>query len=56
MKDYIKQKGNLYFNHTGLITEKQAVYLLKKLLNAVTYINNQGFIHRDLKPANVMVK
>ncbi len=40
----------------GPYTEDEAKELMCKILDAFTYIHNQGCIHRDIKPSNIMIR
>ena len=37
------------------VSEDQAKYMFKQLLQAVEYLHSQNIVHRDLKPENVML-
>lgn len=37
------------------LEEREASFILKKVLSALSYIHMVGLVHRDLKPENIMV-
>lgn len=47
LKEYVK-------NH-GVITSGQAVYMLKRLLPALSEIHASGVLHRDISPDNIII-
>ncbi|KAJ8258006.1 hypothetical protein GJAV_G00192090 [Gymnothorax javanicus] len=38
----------------GVYTEKDASMVIQQVLNAVTYLHQNGIVHRDLKPENLL--
>ncbi|XP_064156095.1 calcium/calmodulin-dependent protein kinase IGb isoform X1 [Anguilla rostrata] len=38
----------------GVYTEKDASLVIRQVLNAVSYLHNNGIVHRDLKPENLL--
>lgn len=44
----IKQKGTY--------SEKDAMMIMKNILEAISYVHSKGIIHRDLKPENLILK
>ncbi len=54
--EYIEGKTLAAFTKPGkLLTERQAVLLVKKVALAVEAAHQKGLIHRDLKPGNIML-
>lgn len=47
LKAYVKQKG--------CITAEQAVYIMRRLLPALSAIHKEGVLHRDISPDNIML-
>jgi serine/threonine protein kinase len=39
---------------TGSIPEDITRFYFEQLVDAVSYVHEQGFAHRDLKPENIM--
>lgn len=39
----------------GFYTEKDASFLMRKLLDALAYMHAKGMMHRDLKPENLIL-
>lgn len=40
----------------GSYTEKEAAALVRKMVDAIGYLHEQGIAHRDLKPENLLLK
>jgi serine/threonine protein kinase len=40
---------------TGALEEKEAMLLIKQLLDAVEVIHAKGMLHRDIKPENILI-
>eukprot|EP01102_Stenamoeba_stenopodia_P008949 TRINITY_DN2619_c0_g1_i1.p1 TRINITY_DN2619_c0_g1~~TRINITY_DN2619_c0_g1_i1.p1 ORF type:complete len:443 (+),score=130.49 TRINITY_DN2619_c0_g1_i1:195-1523(+) len=40
----------------GSYTEKEAAVLVRKMVDAIGYLHEQGIAHRDLKPENLLLK
>lgn len=38
----------------GKFTEKDAVFTVRQILDAITYLHDQDIVHRDLKPENLL--
>jgi serine/threonine protein kinase len=44
-----------YIVQNGRLTELEARYYVRQLLEALRYIHEQGVVHRDLKPENLLL-
>ena len=44
-----------YVQKNGRLTPNQAVYILKRLLNALSEIHGSGILHRDISPDNIII-
>lgn len=44
-----------YVHKHGRLTPGQAVYILKRLLNALSEIHGSGILHRDISPDNIII-
>lgn len=44
-----------YVQKNGKLTPNQAVYILKRLLNALSEIHGSGILHRDISPDNIII-
>ncbi|NET43650.1 bifunctional serine/threonine-protein kinase/formylglycine-generating enzyme family protein [Okeania sp. SIO2B3] len=40
----------------GIISESEAIHLIKQVGEALKFIHNQGFLHRDVKPQNILLR
>jgi serine/threonine protein kinase len=49
LEEYIKKEK-------GAIPEKEAIEILRVILNAVAYAHSLGVVHRDIKPSNIIIK
>jgi serine/threonine protein kinase len=38
------------------LSEEQAKYYIKQIVNALYYLQNKNIVHRDIKPANILLK
>ena len=45
-----------YVAHEGAYSEEKAKKMMCKILDALSYIHQQGSIHRDIKPSNIMIR
>jgi formylglycine-generating enzyme required for sulfatase activity/tRNA A-37 threonylcarbamoyl transferase component Bud32 len=54
--DYIEgQDLARYVDTNGRFSEADAIELITKVGNAVSYVHQQGFLHRDIKPDNILL-
>ena len=44
-----------YITENGRLSELEARYFLKQILEALLYIHSQGIVHRDIKPENLLL-
>jgi eukaryotic-like serine/threonine-protein kinase len=55
--EYIEgQDLNSYVATNGRFSETDAIELITKVGNAVSYVHQQGLLHRDIKPANILLR
>lgn len=45
-----------YLDDRGVLSEEEALRLIRQLGDALSYVHNQGFLHRDVKPANIILR
>lgn len=54
--EYFNGKNlNEVLTHDGILKPKDALILMKNIVEALVHAHNKGVIHRDLKPSNIMV-
>ena len=55
--DYIEGESlDDYIIEQGRLAETQAVEIIQKIGDAVSYVHSQQLLHRDIKPANIMMR
>lgn len=54
--EYIPKTIEMYVCENNKTKLLSSCDILKKLIDAVTYLHNFGYVHRDLKPDNILVK
>jgi formylglycine-generating enzyme required for sulfatase activity len=45
-----------YLEDRGVLSEEEALRIIRQVGEALTYVHNQGFLHRDVKPANIILR
>lgn len=45
-----------YLEDRGVLSEEEALRLIRQVGDALSYVHNQGFLHRDVKPANIILR
>lgn len=50
-----KKKHRLRDEKKPLFSEKEASYIIRQLLMAVSYLHSNKVMHRDIKPENIML-
>ncbi|MBD1921320.1 GUN4 domain-containing protein [Microcoleus sp. FACHB-831] len=45
-----------YLDERGVLSEQEALRIIRQVGDALTFIHNQGFLHRDVKPLNIMLR
>ncbi|WP_288427479.1 protein kinase [uncultured Spirosoma sp.] len=54
--DYLAgQDLNQYVREHGAVTQAQAVHWFGEILDAFSYVHQQGYFHRDIKPSNLFL-
>jgi calcium-dependent protein kinase len=50
--------GELFdkISEKGMFSEKDAAYIVKQIVSALSYLHNNGIIHRDIKPENILLE
>jgi len=38
------------------MSEKDAAYIIRQILSAITYCHSKGVVHRDIKPENILIE
>ena len=51
----LASKGELYDNIQTNLTENEARFYFKQIINGVEYIHRNHISHRDLKPENILI-
>ena len=55
--DYIEGEDLAeYLDTKGRFDEQEAIDLITKVGNALSYVHQQGFLHRDIKPGNILLR
>lgn len=56
--DYVKGRTveDLIFERGAKFSEKEALNLIRKLIQVVFYLHRQGFVHRDIRIPNVILQ
>lgn len=45
-----------YLEDRGVLSEEEALRIIRQVGDALSYVHNQGFLHRDVKPANIILR
>ena len=45
-----------YLDTKGRFDEQEAIDIISKVGNALSYVHQQGFLHRDIKPGNILLR
>lgn len=45
-----------YLDLNGILEEKQAVEIITKVGDALSFVHETGLLHRDIKPANILLR
>ncbi len=40
----------------GIISESEAIHIIKQVGESLIFVHNQGFLHRDVKPQNIILR
>ena len=52
----LMEGGQIFKLSQGKLTRKKTKFVLKSVLQALSYLDDKGIIHRDLKPDNIIFK
>ena len=56
LEDWIESRSNSEeHDKTGTFKEKELIFLIEPIINAVKYLHLKQLIHRDIKPENILV-
>ncbi len=53
--EYFKSQNLRYWLKNKKLTTKQKRHLIQQIVEALTFVHNQGIVHRDLKPENILI-
>jgi serine/threonine protein kinase len=45
-----------YLEDRGVLSEEEALRIIRQVGEALSYVHNQGFLHRDVKPPNIILR